>query len=90
MAVKKKNFEIKDYDLTDTIGFINPKSLLKFEDLGLKLPDLPPTQVISIRLPTKLLHELKALGSEEDIPYQALIKIFLFESLQKKKKKKSA
>ena len=91
MATKtKKNREIKDYDSIDTTDLINPKRSLKFEDLDLKLPELPPTQVVSIRLPTKLLHEIRAMGSEEDIPYQALIKMFLSESVEKRKKKKSA
>ena len=60
---------------------------LKFEDIGLKLPDTPPTQVVSIRLPTDLLNEIKALGSQKDVPYQALIKLFLSEAVKKKKGK---
>ncbi|MBI4402949.1 MAG: hypothetical protein HY537_02235, partial [Deltaproteobacteria bacterium] len=52
-----------------------------------QLPNTPPTQVISIRLPSSLLNEIKALGSERDIPYHALIKLFLSQSIAEIKKK---
>ncbi len=79
--------EIRDYDETDTVGFINESEFLKFEDLGLRLPKVPPTQVVSIRLPSNLLNELKAISSERDIPYQALIKLFLSQSVSSFKKR---
>ena len=81
---------ISDYDAVETTGMINPSKPLKLEDLGLKLPAVPPTQVISIRLPSPLLNELKAISSETDIPYQALIKLLLSESLSRFKKKSAA
>lgn len=37
----------------------------------------PSTETISLRLPTALLSELKALASKQDVPYQSLLKIFL-------------
>jgi len=49
-----------------------------------------PTQVISIRLPSALLNELRAISSETDIPYQGLIKLFLSESVSRFKKKSAA
>ena len=79
--------EIKDYDSVETSGLVNTSKPIKFEDLGLKLPVIPPTQVVSIRLPSELLNELKAIGSQKDIPYQALIKLFLSESVAEMKKK---
>jgi len=87
---KKIRNLINDYDATDTAGMIDSSKPLKFEDLGLKLPDVPPTQVISIRLPSRLLNELKAISSQRDIPYQALIKLFLSESVTRFKKKSAA
>ena len=81
---------IRDYDAVDTSGLIDPSRPLRFEDIGMKLPPIPPTQVISIRLPSPLLNELKAISSETDIPYQALIKMFLSESLTRFKKKSAA
>ena len=83
----KKATVITDYDENDTTSLIDSSSPISFEDLGLKLPEVPPTQVISIRLPTALLNEIRALGSRDDVPYQALIKIFLAEAVQQKKTK---
>lgn len=41
-------------------------------------PDLKPsTETISLRLPTALLSELKALANKRDVPYQSLLKVFL-------------
>ena len=81
---------IEDYDAVDTSDMIDRSKLLKYQDLGLKLPEVPPTQVISIRLPSTLLNELRAISSETDIPYQALIKLFLSDSVSKFKKKSVA
>ena len=81
--MKKKQHEIRDYDDTDTTGWIDRKKKLTLKDIGFKLPPLPPTQVVSIRLPTALLNRLKAFASARDIPYQSLIKIFLARSLKR-------
>jgi len=83
----KKQKEIRDYDATDTSSMISKGQRLHFEDLGLELPPTPPTQVVSIRLPTELLNEIKALGSKDDVPYQALIKILLADGIRQKKGK---
>lgn len=83
---KARSQEIRDYDDRDTTVMINPKKRLRFEDLGLELPKTPATQVVSIRLPSALLNEIKAFASQRDVPYQALIKLFLSESLERRKK----
>ncbi|MBI2606370.1 MAG: hypothetical protein HYW49_09850 [Deltaproteobacteria bacterium] len=82
MARGKKQ-EITDYDSNETGAWIDPSKPLRFEDIGLRLPETSPTQVVSIRLPTKLLNQLRALGSERDVPYQALIKLFLDAGVKK-------
>jgi len=90
MKKKRKGREaepISDYDRLDTSTIIDPSRPLRFENLGLKLPATQPTQVISIRLPSELLNEIKAIGSQKDIPYQALIKLFLSESVADMKKR---
>ena len=74
---------IRDYDAVDTSTMIDPSKTLKFEDLGLALPEPPPTQVVSIRLPSTLLNKLRAISSEVDIPYQALIKLMLSQSVSR-------
>lgn len=83
----KKAVEIKDYDEFDTSEMIDTSKAIRYEKLGLKLPDIPPTQVVSIRLPSRLLNEIKAIGSQEDVPYQALIKLMIAESVVKLRKK---
>ena len=80
----KKPLEIKDYDQFDTTELIDANKPLKLGDLGLKLPEQAPTQVVSIRLPTDLLNEIKAMGSQKDVPYQALIKLFLSAAIKKR------
>ena len=85
--LKKSVRPISDYDNVDTTSFINPKKRLQFKDLGLKLPESPPTKVISIRLPSKLLNQIQAIGSNQDIPYQALIKLMLAEAVAKMRKR---
>ncbi len=81
--MKKKPIEIKDYDTAETSSWINRKKKLKLKDLGLKLPLQAPTQVVSIRLPTALLNQIRAQASKQDVPYQALIKMILSRSVQK-------
>ena len=84
---KRRRREITVYDRYDTTAMIDRSKPLELADLGLELPAAPPTQVISIRLPSELLNELKALGSERDVPYQASIKLFLADSVAEAKKK---
>jgi hypothetical protein len=81
----KRGVEIDNYDTRDTSTMIDPRKPLTFGDLGLDLPKPPPTQVVSIRLPSVLLNELKAFASARDVPYQALIKLLLAESLAKRR-----
>ena len=41
-------------------------------------PDLKPTlKSISIRIPSDMLAELKALANKIDVPYQSLAKVYL-------------
>ncbi len=81
--MKRNHREMKDYDDQETTAWIDPSKRLSLKDLGLTLPASPPTQVISIRLPTPLLNELRAKASAQDIPYQALIKLLLAKSIKK-------
>ena len=83
---KRRPKEVHDYDDRDTSVMIDRTKRLRFEDLGLELPKVPASQVISIRLPTALLKEIRAFASQRDVPYQALIKLFLSESLDRRKK----
>lgn len=81
--MKKRKNPITDYDNEDTTSFIDTSKKLTLSDLGFKLPPQPPTQVVSIRLPTALLNQLRAKASQDDIPYQALIKGVLSSFVRK-------
>ena len=83
----KRKSEILDYDKYDTTSFIDVDRPLKFEDLNMELPPYPPTQVVSIRLPTQLLNRIRAMGSQLDVPYQSLIKTILSEAIAGKSKR---
>ena len=48
-----------------------------------KFPNLKPsTQSISLRLPVNLLESIKIEANRRDIPYQALIKVWLVEKMK--------
>lgn len=49
-----------------------------------RFPNLKPTlRTISIRLPEHLIGDLRALAHERDLPYQALLKQFLAERVER-------
>ena len=85
-AMTRRPRVIRDYDEHDTTAMIDAQTPLSFADLGLTIPKLPPTQVVSIRLPSALLNEIKAFASARDVPYQALIKLLLSESLERRRR----
>jgi predicted DNA binding CopG/RHH family protein len=43
----------------------------------------PSTATISLRLPQRLLGELRTLANERDVPYQSLLKVYLAERVAK-------
>ena len=54
-------------------------------------PELKPTSAtISLRVPVWMLHEIKRLANQRDVPYQSLIKMFLAERLTAHGKRRSA
>jgi len=82
----KKNLnEIADYDDYDTTSFVDAAKPIALHDLGLKLPEESPTTVISIRLPNRMLNAIRAFSSENDLPYQSVIKLFLQSEIKRHK-----
>ena len=75
--MKKRSREIPEYDLHDTVAWIRRENRLSLKDLGFKLPPTSPTEVVSIRLPRRLLNQFRAYASAMNVPYQALIKTVL-------------
>jgi predicted DNA binding CopG/RHH family protein len=54
-------------------------------------PDLKPSSAtISLRMPIWMLHEIKRLANQRDVPYQSFIKMVLAERMGQKEKKRSA
>lgn len=82
--MKKRLQEIREYDHMDTSQWIDRRKQLSLKDLGFTLPPEPPTQVVSIRLPTRLLNALRAKASSLDVPYQSLIKLTLSRFIRQK------
>ncbi len=81
----KKMTEINDYDDYETSLFIDASKPLTLNQLGLKLPAESPTTVISIRLPNRMLNAIRAFSSENDLPYQSVIKLFLQSEIKRHK-----
>jgi len=45
-------------------------------------PDVErPTQPVTVRLPRRLLQELRVLAKDRDVPYQSLMKVLLAENV---------
>jgi CopG antitoxin of type II toxin-antitoxin system len=70
--------EVAEYWLThdsaDEIDWTRPGVRLEFD------PDVErPTQSVTLRLPRRLLQELKVLAKDPDVPYQSLMKVLLAE-----------
>lgn len=54
-------------------------------------PELKPSSAtISLRMPVAMLHEIKRLANQRDVPYQSFIKMILAERLEQKSKRRSA
>jgi predicted DNA binding CopG/RHH family protein len=84
---RRRRAEIRDYDEQDTTTMIDASRPSTLRALGIDLPKVPPTQVVSIRLPSTLLNQIKAFASDRDVPYQALIKLLLAESLERRRRR---
>jgi len=83
--MKPNKDEITVYDDFDTTSYINKDNSKTLSDIGLKLPKEAPTTVISIRLPNRMLNVIRAYSSENDLPYQSVIKMFLQEEIVRHK-----
>jgi predicted DNA binding CopG/RHH family protein len=83
---KQSEAAVADYwlshDSTDDIDWEKPGVKLEFaEDVE------RPTQSVTIRLPGRLLRQLKVLARERDVPYQFLMKVMLADMVTELRKK---
>ena len=60
------------HDSTDYVDW-SQAQFVRFANLK------PSTETISLRLPSPLLSDLKALANKRDVPYQSLLKVFVAE-----------
>ena len=74
-AEERAFWEATDTDSTDYLDWSNAK-LASFPNLR------PSTQSISLRLPASLLESIKVEANKRDVPYQALIKVWLAEKAE--------
>ena len=81
---KKKENEIRVYDVHDTTTYIDRRKRMRLANLGIELPSETPTKVLSLRLPTTLLNKIKAYAGQHDVPYSAIIKMLLTEGIDSK------
>lgn len=65
--------ERRFWETHDSVDYIDWSSAVPMRFPNLK----PTTETISLRLPTGLLADLKALANKRDVPYQSLLKVFL-------------
>jgi hypothetical protein len=54
-------------------------------------PDIErPTRSITIRLPRRLVQELRVLAKDRDVPYQSLLKVLLAEKVAESQRKRAS
>jgi hypothetical protein len=64
------------HDSADEIAWKGPRVRLEFAP-GVERP----TQLVTLRLPRRLLQELRVLAKDRDVPYQSLMKLLLAEKV---------
>ncbi len=78
-SFKTEDEERRFWATHDLTNYVDIKSAVR-----VRFPNLKPTlRTISIRLPEHLIGDLRALANERDIPYQALLKQFLAERVER-------
>ena len=76
---KTENAEREFWATHDLTDYMDVKAAVRARFKKLK----PTLRTISIRLPEHLIGDLRALANERDIPYQALLKQFLAERVER-------
>ncbi|OGH20006.1 MAG: hypothetical protein A3D74_01280 [Candidatus Levybacteria bacterium RIFCSPHIGHO2_02_FULL_37_13] len=76
---KNEKDEREFWQTHDSTEYVEYKSLENWRFPNLKLSTKP----ITIRLPESLIERVKIKGHKMDIPYQSLIKKFIFDGIAK-------
>ena len=77
---KRSEAEVAEYwlthDSTREVDWAAPGVRLEFD------PEVErPTQPVTVRLPRRLLQEIRVLAKDRDVPYQSLMKVLLAEKV---------
>ena len=86
---RRSDAEVADYWLThdsaEEISWKGPGVRLEFD------PDVErPARSVTIRLPRRLLQELRVLAKDRDVPYQSLMKVLLAEKIAELRRKRAS
>ena len=76
---KSEREERKFWQSVDSTDYVDYKTVENWRFPNLKLTSKP----ITIRLPQTIIERLKIKAHQMDIPYQTLVKKFIFDSLIK-------
>jgi len=73
--------DVADYWLThdsaEQVDWTKPSARIEFD------PDVErPTRSVTLRLPRRLLQELRVLAKDRDVPYQSLMKVLLAQKVE--------
>jgi predicted DNA binding CopG/RHH family protein len=74
-----------EHDRTDEVDWSRPGVRLEFDPAVER-----PTQPVTVRLPRRLLQELRVLAKDRDVPYQSLLKILLAEKVAELRRKRAS
>jgi len=79
MSTNDEDELFEKYSETDSTELVDWSQARK-----VPMPKLRPSlKTISIRLPETMIFELKRLANKRDVPYQALIKLYIAENLKR-------
>ena len=86
---RRGNAQVADYWLThDSVGEIDwsrPGVRLEFDPKVER-----PTRPVTLRLPRRLLQELRVLAKDRDVPYQSLMKVLLAEKVAEMRRRRAS
>ena len=68
-------------------GFASPQQLAAEKELAHGPRSILTTRPVTLRLPRRLIQELRVLAKDRDVPYQSLMKILLAEKVAELRQK---
>jgi len=85
---RTKESEVADYwlehDSVPEVDWSRPGVRLEFDPKAER-----PTRSVTLRLPRTLLHDIRVLAKDRDVPYQSLLKVLLAEKVAELRRQKA-